>query len=261
MRSIIYSLLFIIVFLYPCQGQEKNNHNSIVKIQSIKDSIKCRNHKDKFVFNFPDIFGKNENNFFNNIIIKDYLSYLDMENKLITPKKLIQAAVSKRKKECDNDNFSSFTGSNYNITYNSDKILSITMNYESLAGSINIDSYYYSFDIKNQKKLQYSDVLQETKINELIKTCNKILNGRLKDLYAESKDKLDESDVYESLINSKSMFNKTNLDSFSLQKKGIEFIFIYGFPEGAFDIQNNLFFSYKDLQKYFKDDFKKKINK
>ncbi|WP_395076750.1 hypothetical protein [Flavobacterium sp.] len=261
MKAIIYYLSFIIVSFYSCQGQEKNSQHTIVKIQSIKNSIKCKNYKDNFVFNFPDILGKNENNFFNNIIIKDYTSYLDLENKLITPKKLIAVAIDKRKKECENNNFSGFISSDYNITYNNGKLLSISMNYESLAGSINVDSYYYNFDVEQQKILKYSDVLKEDKTNELVKMCNKILNDRLKNLYTESKDELDESDVYKSLIDSKAIFNKANLNSFSLQENGIVFIFNYGFPNGVFDIDNNLYFTYTDFQKYIKEDFQKKLGK
>ena len=259
MRSVVCYLFFIIFSFYSCQGQENKSKINIVKIQSLKSSIKCKNYKEKFDFNFPDILGKNENNFFNNVIIKDYLNYLDIENKIMTPKKLIGIAIDKRKKECENNNFSGFINSEYNITYNNGKLLSINMNYESLAGSINIDTYYYNFDVQKKRILQYSDILKDDKTNELIKMCNKILNERLKNLYAENKDELDESDVYKSLIDSKSIFNKSNLDSFSLEGKGIKFIFNYGFPNGVFDIDNNLYFSYKDFQKYFSQDFQKKL--
>lgn len=175
MKSVVCYLFFIIFTFYSCQGQEKKSKNDIVKIQSLKNSVKCMNYKEEFDFNFPDILGKDENNFFNTIIIKDYISYLDIENKLITPKKLIEVAIDKIKKQCNNKNFSGLIGSNYNVTYNNGKLLSINMNYESVAGNINVDSYYYNFDVKQRKILEYSNVLKDDKINELIKICNKII--------------------------------------------------------------------------------------
>ena len=139
--------------------------------------------------------------------------------------------------------------------------MSLNVNFESFAGKINVDSYNYNFDVQQKKILRYSDVLKDDKINELVRICNTILNDRLKDLYKENKDELDESDVYNSLIDSKEIFIKTNLDSFSIQEKGIEFIFNYGFPNGVFDIDNNLYFPYKDFPNYFKEDFAKKMIK
>ena len=259
MKFILYYLLLVTATFHSCQGQEKNNHNLKTKILNLKKYITCQNYNEEYIYEYPDILGNNENNFFNTIIIKDYITYLDIENKLITPKKLIKVAIDKRKKECNNKNFSGLVGSNYNVTYNNGKLLSINMNYESVVGNTNVDSYYYNFDVKKRKILQYSNVLKDDKINELIKMCNKILNERLKNLYAENKDELDESDIYNSLMDSKSIFNKSNLDSFSLEGKGIKFIFNYGFPNGAFDIDNNLYFSYKDFQKYTNEDFQKKI--
>ena len=260
MKNVLSFIIFVICFGFnSCQSQVKKDLET--KLNSIIDSTQCMNYKEKYSFEFPDILGKNENNFFNNIVIKDYLIYLDIENKVITPKKLIALAIDKRKKECENNNFSGFIGSEYNITFNNGKLLSINMKYESLAGGINIDSYYYNFDVQQKKTLKHSDVLKEDKTNELVKMCNKILNDRLKNLYVESKNELDESDVYKSLIDSKAIFNKANLNSFSLQENGIVFIFNYGFPNGVFDIDNNLYFTYTDFQKYIKEDFQKKLGK
>ena len=262
MKSIIYYLLFIIITFHSCQGQEKNELNQIVKIQAVKNSIKCKNHKARFTYNFPDILGKNESNFFNNTIIKDYSNYIESKDISKTPKEIIQNTILYKKKECNQKNiYVGFMGSNYNITFNNSKILSLNVNFESFSGKINVDSYNYNFDVQQKKILRYSDVLKDEKINELVIICNTILNDRLKDLYAENKDELDESDVYNSLIDSKEIFNKTNLDSFSIQEKGIEFIFNYGFQNGLFDIDNNLYFPYKDFPNYFKEDFTKKLSK
>lgn len=259
--NIIYSLIFIFFNLNSCISQVNKNKNSIVKIHSIIDSTSCTNTNEKYYFEFPDIFDKNEINFFNNSICIDYLNYLDIEEKNIKPKELIDIAVHSRKKECDdNHNFSGFIGSNYKVTFNNSNILSITMNYESLAGSINIDSYYYNFDVLNSKTLVFDDIIKENKTNDLVKKCNSILKNRLNELYKENKSELDSSDVYQSLIHSNGLFKKENLNTFSIQKKGIEYIFNYGFPNGMFAIENNIFISYYDLKMILKENFKEKID-
>jgi len=50
------------------------------------------------------------------------------------------------------------------------------------------------------------------------------------------------------------------LNTFSIQKKGIEYIFNYGFPNGMFAIENNIFISYDDLKMILKEVFKEKID-
>lgn len=170
-------------------------------------------------------------------------------------------AINMRKKECtDNNNFSGFIGSNYKITFNNSNILSINMSYEWLAGSINIDSYYYNFDVPNKKTLVFTDIIKENKIKELLKKCNSILKNRLDKLYNENKSELETSDVYQSLIHSSSLFKKENLNTFSIHKKGIEYVFNYGFPNGIFAIENNIFISYDDLKMMLKENFKEKID-
>jgi hypothetical protein len=258
---IIYSLILISFNLNSCLSQTNKNKDSAIKIHSVIDSIYCNNNNEKYYFEFPDIFDKNENNFFNNCISTDYLNYLDIEKKSEKPKNLIYIVLLARKKECnDNNNFSGFIGSNYKVTFNNSNILSITMNYETLAGNINIDSYYYNFDVPKSKTLVSNDIIKESKINELLKKCNSILKSRLDELYKENKSELDASDVYQSLIHSNSLFKKENLNTFSIQKKGIEYIFNYGFPNGMFPIENNIFISYKDLKMILNEDFKEKIN-
>ncbi|WP_309607478.1 hypothetical protein [Flavobacterium sp.] len=259
MKSIIYYLSFIIITFYSCQGQEKKSKNDIVKIQSLKNSVKCMNYKEKYFFEFPDVFGKNENNFFNNIIIKDYSNYLDIDIAPLTPKKIINLAINNRKKECNNNNFSGLTGSYYDVTFNNSIFLSITMNYESIAGTADLDSYYYNFDVSNKKILVYNDILKENKIIDFIKKCNAILKDRLKELGIQNKVETENSDEYKALLKLKQLFSNDNLDSFSISDKGITFIYNYGFQNGVFDIDNNLYFSYKDFQKYTKEDFQKKI--
>lgn len=253
----IYLLIFILFNVDSCLSQA--GENSGIKIHSIIDSVKCNN--EKYYFEFPDILNKNEINFFNNSISADYLNYLDIEKKSIRPNDLINMAILMRKKECnDSNNYSGFIGSNYKVTFNNFKILSINMNYESLAGSINIDSYYYNFDILNNKILQFNDIIKESKIQELLKKINSILRDRLNRAYKENKNELNNSDVYESLTHSKILFRKENLDTFSISKKGIEYIFNYGFSNGMVAIENNIFFSYNDLKMILKDEFKEKIN-
>lgn len=258
MKLTIYSLIFILFNVNSCLSQA--GKDSRIEINSIIDSVKCNN--EKYYYEFPDILSKNEINFFNNSMSTDYLNYLDLdiEKKNIRPSDIINMAILMRKKECnDNNNYSGFIGSNYKVTFNNFKIVSINMNYESMAGSINIDSYYYNFDIEKNKILQFNDIIKENKIYELLKKINSILLDRLNKVYKENKDELNNSDVYESLIHSKSLFKKENLDTFSISEKGIEYIFNYGFPNGSIAIENNIFISYNDLKMILKDDFKKKI--
>lgn len=195
--NIIYSLIFIFFNLNSCLSQVNKNKESTIKIHSVIDSTYCNNYNEKYYFQFPDIFDKNEINFFNNSITFDYLNYLDIEKKSIKPRDLIDMAIIIRKKECnDNNNFSGFIGSNYKVTFNNLNVLSITMNYESLAGNINIDSYYYNFDVPNRKTLALTDIIKENKIKELLKKCNSILKNRLDELYNENKSELEASDIY-----------------------------------------------------------------
>ncbi|PXY46056.1 hypothetical protein [Flavobacterium hydrophilum] len=134
------------------------------------------------------------------------------------------------------------------------------MDFQSLAGNINVDSYYYNFNVLNRKKILYTDIIKENKIQVLLKKCNTILKDRLDELLSENKTELEDSDIYQSLIHSKRIFEKENLNVFSIQEKGIEYVFNYGFPNVMFAIENNIFISYNDLETILKDDFKEKIN-
>ncbi|MWB95124.1 hypothetical protein GON26_12195 [Flavobacterium sp. GA093] len=248
-------LILFCLNICSCQSQIKNKFHAEVLI--IKDSIKC--NKEIFFYEFPDILGKNENNFFNTVIAKDYMNYLDSEKPILKPIEFVRESIRIKKKNCDNNNFSGLLNTNCTISFNNFNLLSVIMNYESLAGSSTIETYYYNFDVKNSRMLQYKDVLKEEKVNALIKISDKILNGRLKDLFNEEKKNLKDSDIYKSLIKSKNIFKKDNLTSFIIREDGIEFIYNYGFNKGDFDIEDNLFFSFKQIEMFLKDDFKKNI--
>nr|WP_199001114.1 hypothetical protein [Flavobacterium sp. ASV13] len=253
--SIQYLIYFFFIFHFS-QGQilEKSQ----TKISIIKDSIKCKNEGTS-TFVFPDILGKNENNFFNTIIANDYISYLETKKILKNPKQIVNEAIKLKETNCENDNFSGLINTSCIIYINNSNLLSIIMNYESLAGNLNLDMYYYNFDIKNSQILNYKDVFKERKINVLISFCNKILKNRLKDLYKEEKENRNNLDIYNSLVNTKVVFNHDSLSSFIIHEKGIEIIYNYGFNKGETDIENNLFFSFKELESFLKDDFKVKI--
>jgi hypothetical protein len=246
-------ILIILTLLFnSCQSQVKEQKG--VRVNSVIDSTKCMNNNEKYVFEFPDVLGKNENNFYNDIIMKDYLNYVEINAINLTPKELINFAVNQRKKECNNINFSGFIGSNYKIAFNNSNFLSLSMNYESLAGGINIDTYNYNFDLSNNKILTDKDVFETGKITELINKCNRILKIRLKELYSENKEELNASEVYKSLINSKNMFDESNLNSFLIQQQGIFIDYNFGFENGEFDIENGVFLPYTD-KGFFKNDF------
>ena len=91
MKIFLYFFLFTFNF---CQSQGKNQ----IAIIALKDSIECVNLKEKYVFEIPFIHNKNENNFFNNAIIADYVDYLDTNNENFTPQEIIQYSIKKAKR-------------------------------------------------------------------------------------------------------------------------------------------------------------------
>lgn len=250
-----YLLILFCLNIYSCRAQVRYNLQKQVFI--IKDSIKCNNEISFFVF--PDVLAKNESNFFNNVIAKDYINYLGTEKNLLKPKDFVKEAITLKKTNCNNNNFSGLANSTCVISFNNLNIVSIIMNYESLAGNLSTDTYYYNFNIKNSKILGYKDVLKEEKLNILLNIGDKILRNRLKNLFTEEKDNLSDSDRYKLLSNSKKIFKQDNLHSFIIKENGIEFLYSYGFNKGEYDIEDNLFFSFKDLEIFLKDDFRKKL--
>lgn len=83
MKALLYFLIFT---CYSCNSQATKINK--VTIVALKDSVACADINEKYYFEFPDVYGNNENNFFNSTMIKDYTSYFEETKDFNSPKQL-----------------------------------------------------------------------------------------------------------------------------------------------------------------------------
>ena len=255
MKNICFLILCFFFIQCNAQSSQKLGAKSGIAVTDLKKTVACKS--EKLVYHFPDIYAKNENNFFNQEIITGYIEASGFPlGKIKTPEQLLQSIVKSRTEECKKeDNYSGLNTVSFEIGLNNGKILSLTMHYEILAGNLNIEEQHYNFDITNKKILTADEVFRKDRISNLVSRINKELKEQLEEYNKESKDQEQQEVVDGLLANSSAIFTKEQLE-FKILEKGIEFKIDYGIPRGTLPLDDYVFMSYEEL----KGDLNEKVN-
>lgn len=148
---------------------------------------------------------------------------------------------------------------NYKVNLNSNHLLDITFNQSGLAAYPDDHSKHFIVDLKTGTVIKATDAFDSTKLQQLAELVNGKLQQELKQLEKEnseedSKDpetKTMRRDAYEAL-----KFEESNLDEFSVNARGVTFLYDAGFPHAAKALEpsGRYFFSYSQLKPFIRPD-------
>lgn len=250
MRNICLIALCLFFAGAKAQSPKVLKTKSGVAVRDVKKTLSCKS--EKLTFHFPDVYGKNEHNFFNQQLIAGYLKAADLaKGKIQTPEQLLQHIVKSRTAACkEKDNYSGLNQVDFEIGMNNGKVLSLTMHYEILAGNLNLEEQHFSFDVVNKKILTANAVFRKDKMQNLTAKINNELKEKLEEYNKESKSEEQQEAVNTLLANAVHIFKKEQLESFRMLDKGIEFSADYGLPRGTIPVDHTVFLSFKELEGY-----------
>lgn len=248
------SICLIVLCLFFAEGKAQSSKSlkavSGIAVRDVKKTLVCKS--EKLTYHFPDIYGKNEHNFFNQQLIAGYLEISGLaKGKIQTPEQLLQQVVKSRASGCrEKNDYSGLNNVSFEIGINNGKVLSLTMRYEVLAGNLTIEEQHFNFDVVNKKILTANEVFRKDKIHHLTTKINNVLKERLEEYRKEPKGEEQQKAVNELLSNVANIFKKEQLEFFRILEKGIEFSADYGLPRGTIPVDPTVFLSFKELEGY-----------
>lgn len=141
------------------------------------------------------------------------------------------------------------TAAGYEITYNENCFLSLTINMETMGAYPSGYSVYRNFDINTGDSISLEKILDEAKINDLVKRCNDTLQQRI-----TSREKIlaDQDFNTEELLSVS--FKKENISVFYVTSADVVFVFDFSFPHAIQGTEPDGFIKIKreDFRKYLK---------
>lgn len=250
------SFLFLLLFFIQCKAQSSLKS---IEIADLRETVSCKSNKMEF--RFPDIYGKNESNFFNQEISKGYQEVAEINGqKAKKPKELLKSVTLKSKENCLKKNDGGLTAVNFEIGINNGKILSLALYYETLAGSLSFENQNYNFDVVNKKNLIVDDLFEKENLKIVAVLIHKELHNRLEDYQKEEKEDDQKTEVGR-LLKKSQLFTKEQLNSFKILKEGIVFTADLGLPRGTIPVDGEVLLTFQELSVYLKESFKNMISK
>ncbi|MGZ3864110.1 MAG: hypothetical protein ACXVPN_13455 [Bacteroidia bacterium] len=174
-------------------------------------------------------------------------------NRLLTVQRLSSYSLdelkeNKEKYKTDSMLFG-LTAAGYEITYNENCLLSIVINMETMGAYPSGFSAYRNFDLNTGDSVYLEKLLDETKINDLVKLCDDTLQRRIERC---KKEYADQDFIIEQLIDKK--FTRANLTDFYITATEVVLVYSFGFPhviQGA-EPDGLLKIKREDFRKYLK---------
>ncbi|MGZ3865320.1 MAG: hypothetical protein ACXVC6_06660 [Bacteroidia bacterium] len=141
------------------------------------------------------------------------------------------------------------TAAGYEITYNENCLLSLTINMETMGAYPSGYSVYRNFDINTGDSISLEKMLDETKINDLIKLCDDTLQNRIERC---RKEYADQDFIVEQLTGQQ--FTRKNLVNFYVTQTHVVLVYNFGFPHVIQGTEPDGFIKIarKDFRKYLK---------
>lgn len=143
----------------------------------------------------------------------------------------------------------------YEVNYNKNSILDITFSQTGSGAYPDDQSRHFAINLKNGRVFKASDVFVVDQFGALAGLVDVQLQDELKEIARENAKDLPE---YQEIVQSQGelKFAPKNLDDFSVNAKGITFLFDAGYPHviRAFEPGGQYFISFEELKPYIKRD-------
>lgn len=257
----ILTLLFLTI---SCKSQNITHKKKSVGITKGTDTILCP-FVDNYSLNYIRITSENTK------IENKVNSYILSNGETLSHKNnfdfLLKKTKDSIKEICTKEEKIELVEHNYEINYNDDSILSITHNWVAYGYTMS-NNAYYNFNLKNGDIINIDSILNINKKDIIFKKVKDkitfLLKNELED-YKKDETKEFYDNFKENLLSYKKEYQIHDLENFIFlideKQKGIEFKFSYEYPQvvKAYEPVFQLFFSFKELEPYLNEDFKKQI--
>jgi hypothetical protein len=210
--------LIITLLLTACTGEVKTVATEETK--PITDSVTCSATVNKvLILNDSELLQPK-------IILAD-TNITATLNKYLEIEK-IGFYTLKELKEQRKDSFPmGLTALGYEITFNKNCLLSMTVYGETMGAYPSGYSLYFNFDLTTGDSVFIEKLLDETKINTLIKRCDDTIQKRIAECKAEHTG-TDDGFILEQLVDKK--FTRKELSDFYITETDVVFVYSFGFP-------------------------------
>ncbi len=141
----------------------------------------------------------------------------------------------------------------YEVNYNRDYILDITFTQEGVGAYPDGGSKHFAINLRNGELIRAADAFDPAAHEKLVALVDEKLQAENQETVRDVGDE-DRASAEEMLKDLK--FTTSNLDDFSINDKGVTFLFDAGFPHAvqAFAPAGRYFFSYAELKPFIKLD-------
>lgn len=147
----------------------------------------------------------------------------------------------------------------YKVNYNRNHLLDITFHQSGVAAYPDSHEKHFLINLKTGNEIKAADVFHEERLDELTKLVASHLQREIMEHHREVVKDPNETEeskklLYEAL--EALTFEKENLDSFSINREGVTFLYDPGFPHviKALEPGRNYFFTYAELKTFIKSD-------
>jgi hypothetical protein len=196
-------------------------------------------HKKRAVVTYPVVTGLNPP------VLRRVQALLDFKN-------IFDYSLKEYREDTWLDEFS------YAVNHNANYLLDITFSQSGSAAYPDDQSKHFLIDLRGGRIVKASDAFEANKLASLSELVNKKLQAELKQILVDLKEATGDpedariaGEAQESL-----QFKIENLDDFSVNAKGVSFLYDAGYPHviRAFEPNGKYFFTYSELKPYIKRD-------
>ncbi len=146
----------------------------------------------------------------------------------------------------------------YKVNFNRNNILDITFTQSGSGAYPDTHTKHFAINLTNGSVIKASDVFVTNKLEPLVVMVNQKLQSELKTILKElAESKSDPEDIRIANEAGEVLeYSNQNLDDFSIDTKGITFLYDAGYPHAiqAFEPEGRYFFSYAELKPFIKRD-------
>jgi hypothetical protein len=140
----------------------------------------------------------------------------------------------------------------YRVNYNQNYILDLTFTQSGVGAYPDTQTKHFAFNLKNGELLKAADAFNSDALDQLAYQVNQTLQVEIKKIIKDNPDIKGDSDQLFGALE----FKVGNLDDFSVNAKGVTFLYDAEFPHAIQAVQpeGRYFFSYAQLKPYIKRD-------
>ena len=139
----------------------------------------------------------------------------------------------------------------YKVNYNQNYILDIIFTESGSGAYPDTHTKHFIINLRNGELLKASDAFDSSSLDTLATLIDRKLQAEVRQILKENRDEKDAQDLFKEV-----KFKTSNLDDFSINNRGVTFLYDAGFPHVVQALQpvGRYFFSYAQLKTYIKRD-------